>query len=124
MDSVENELHQPILQSKTATGESLISSSLEDVLSNTQLPYFRRLQSATWLELKTLFRLAAPAVIVYLVNNLTSMSTQILCGHLGNLQLAAASLGNNGIQIFAYGLMVKKKKIIIFIYLYTTSSFN
>lgn len=109
MDSVENELHQPILQSKTATGESLISSSLEDVLSNTQLPYFRRLQSATWLELKTLFRLAAPAVIVYLVNNLTSMSTQILCGHLGNLQLAAASLGNNGIQIFAYGLMVKKK---------------
>lgn len=106
MDSVENELHQPILQSKTATGESLISSSLEDVLSNTQLPYFRRLQSATWLELKTLFRLAAPAVIVYLVNNLTSMSTQILCGHLGNLQLAAASLGNNGIQIFAYGLML------------------
>ncbi|GMH15790.1 hypothetical protein Nepgr_017631 [Nepenthes gracilis] len=34
------------------------------------------------------------------------MSTQIFCGHLGNLELAAAALGNNGIQIFAYGLML------------------
>jgi MATE family multidrug resistance protein len=108
MESIENELHQPILESKTATVEPEgISSALEDVLSNTQLSYFRRHQSATWLELKTLFRLAAPAVVVYLVNNLTSMSTQIFCGHLGNLELAAASLGNNGIQIFAYGLMVR-----------------
>ncbi|XP_059436986.1 protein DETOXIFICATION 40-like [Corylus avellana] len=107
MESVENELHQPILESKAATVEpSVISNALEDVLSNTQLSYFRRHQSATWLELKTLSRLAAPAVIVYLVNNLTSMSTQILCGHLGNLELAAASLGYNGIQIFAYGLML------------------
>ncbi|XP_045803868.1 protein DETOXIFICATION 40-like [Trifolium pratense] len=35
-----------------------------------------------------------------------SMSTQILSGHLGTLELAAASLGNTGIQIFAYGLML------------------
>ncbi|XP_071721796.1 protein DETOXIFICATION 40-like [Rutidosis leptorrhynchoides] len=35
-----------------------------------------------------------------------SMSTQIMSGHLGNLELAAASLGNNGIQVFAYGLML------------------
>ncbi|CDP11781.1 unnamed protein product [Coffea canephora] len=34
------------------------------------------------------------------------MSTQIFSGHLGNLELAAASLGNTGIQIFAYGLML------------------
>ncbi|CAL5083234.1 unnamed protein product [Urochloa decumbens] len=30
----------------------------------------------------------------------------IVCGHLGNLELAAASLGNTGIQTFAYGLML------------------
>ncbi|VAH29546.1 unnamed protein product [Triticum turgidum subsp. durum] len=34
-----------------------------------------------------------------------SSATQIFCGQLGNVQLAAASLGNNGIQVFAYGLM-------------------
>lgn len=34
------------------------------------------------------------------------MSTQIFSGHLGNLELAAASLGNTGIQVFAYGLML------------------
>jgi MATE family multidrug resistance protein len=45
-------------------------------------------------------------VIVYLLNNVVSMSTQIFCGHLGNLELAAVSLGNTGIQMFAYGLMV------------------
>ncbi|XP_041023200.1 protein DETOXIFICATION 40-like isoform X2 [Juglans microcarpa x Juglans regia] len=105
MQSTDNEIHQPMLQTKKATPEP-VSSALEDVLSNTHLPYFRRLQSATWLELNTLFRLAAPAVVVYLLNNVTSMSTQIFCGHLGNLELAAASLGNNGIQIFAYGLML------------------
>ncbi|KAL5773331.1 hypothetical protein ACOSQ2_013255 [Xanthoceras sorbifolium] len=83
-----------------------ISSALEDVLSDTSLPYFHRLRKGTWLELKTLFRLAAPAITVYLLNNVVSMSTQIFCGHLGNLELAAASLGNTGIQVFAYGLML------------------
>ncbi|KAJ0443311.1 putative multi antimicrobial extrusion protein [Helianthus annuus] len=34
------------------------------------------------------------------------MSTQIFCGHLGNLELAAASLGNNGVQLFAFGVML------------------
>lgn len=105
MESIGNEIDQPILETKESTPET-VSSALEDILSSTHLPYFRRLQSATWLELNTLFRLAAPAVVVYLLNNVTSMSTQIFCGHLGNLELAAAALGNNGIQIFAYGLMV------------------
>ncbi|CAD6213428.1 unnamed protein product [Miscanthus lutarioriparius] len=43
---------------------------------------------------------------MYMINYLMSMSTQIFSGHLGNLELAAASLGNTGIQIFAYGLML------------------
>ncbi|PON84045.1 Multi antimicrobial extrusion protein [Trema orientale] len=104
------ELNEPILLSRkpssTSASPGPISSELEDTLSNSDLSYFHRLRLATCLELNTLFRLAAPAVIVYLLNNLTSMSTQIFCGHLGNLQLAAASLGNTGIQVFAYGLML------------------
>ncbi|XAR65636.1 hypothetical protein NMG60_11009809 [Bertholletia excelsa] len=83
-----------------------VSSELEEVMSDRTLPVFRRLQRATAIELKTLFYLAAPAIVVYLLNNVTSMATQIFCGHLGNLELAAASLGNNGIQVFAYGAML------------------
>ncbi|CAK7351185.1 unnamed protein product [Dovyalis caffra] len=81
------------------------SSELEKILTDTEAPCFKRIRSASWLELKLLFQLAAPAVIVYLLNNVVSMSTQIFCGHLGNLELAAVSLGNTGIQMFAYGLM-------------------
>ncbi|KAI9127720.1 hypothetical protein K1719_000713 [Acacia pycnantha] len=98
-----------LMEPKEASSEgpvATVSSELEDVLSNTELPYWRRLRSATWIELKTLYFLAGPAVVVYLLNNVTSMSTQIFCGHLGNLQLAAANLGNTGIQVFVYGVML------------------
>ncbi|TKY66966.1 TRANSPARENT TESTA protein 12 [Spatholobus suberectus] len=79
---------------------------LERILTNTNIPFRKRLGPATWVEFKLLFHLAAPAVIVYLINYVMSMSTQIFSGHLGNLELAAASLGNTGIQVFAYGLML------------------
>ncbi|KAG5234636.1 protein DETOXIFICATION [Salix suchowensis] len=82
------------------------STELEQILEDTEAPYFTRIRTASWVELKLLFHLAAPAVIVYLLNNVVSMSTQIFCGHLGNLELAAVSLGNTGIQMFAYGLML------------------
>lgn len=82
------------------------SVQLERVLSNTDVPFLKRLPEATWIEMKLLFRLAAPAAAVYLINYVMSMVTQIFSGHLGNLELAAASLGNNGIQTFAYGIMV------------------
>ncbi|KAH0943245.1 hypothetical protein HID58_002882 [Brassica napus] len=82
------------------------NGELERVLSDVETPLFHRLRKATMIESKLLFKLAAPAVIVYMINYLMSMSTQIFSGHLGNLELAAASLGNTGIQIFAYGLML------------------
>ncbi|CAK9187792.1 unnamed protein product [Ilex paraguariensis] len=81
------------------------SSELESVLSDTELPYLRRFQLASWIELKLMFRLAAPAVAVYLINTTLSMSTRIFSGHLGTLELAAATLGSL-IQLFSYGLML------------------
>lgn len=84
-----------------------VTSELEEVLTDTELPYLRSLGKATRIELKLLFRLAAPAIGMYLINNLMSLSTRSFAGHLGTLQLAAASLGNQGIQLFAYGLMVR-----------------
>ncbi|XP_057455819.1 protein DETOXIFICATION 40-like [Lotus japonicus] len=82
------------------------NGELERILSDMSVPLAQRYRSATWIELKLLFYLAVPAVIVYLINYVMSMSTQIFSGHLGNLELAAASLGNTGIQVFAYGLML------------------
>uniref|UniRef100_A0A1D1YE37 Protein TRANSPARENT TESTA 12 n=1 Tax=Anthurium amnicola TaxID=1678845 RepID=A0A1D1YE37_9ARAE len=82
------------------------SRELERILTEPGAPLVRRLWSATGIETRLLVRLAAPAVVVYMINYLMSMATQIFSGHLGNLELAAASLGNTGIQIFAYGLML------------------
>ncbi|KAL7606614.1 hypothetical protein Lser_V15G16669 [Lactuca serriola] len=84
----------------------VVSSELEHILSDTSLTSFQRYKKALSLELVSLFWLAAPTIVVYLLNNLTSISTQIFSGHLGNLQLAAATLGNNGVQIFAFGLLL------------------
>lgn len=83
------------------------SSALEKVLCNTSLPPLKRLWVASWIEIRLLFRLAAPAVMVYFINSFMSISTRIFSGHLGNLEFAAASLGNQGIQLFAYGLLVR-----------------
>lgn len=85
------------------------SGALESVLNDHSLPWARRTWLATLIEIRLLVKLAAPAVFVYMINYLMSMSTQIFSGHLGTLELAAASLGNTGIQIFAYGLMVRTR---------------
>ncbi|KAL5972655.1 Protein DETOXIFICATION 40 [Asimina triloba] len=94
----------PLLPQRT--GSHGPADRLERILNDTHLPFMTRLRYATWIELKLLFFLAGPAVVVYMINYIMSMSTQMFSGHLGNLELAAASLGNTGIQIFAYGLML------------------
>ncbi|XP_010510494.1 PREDICTED: protein DETOXIFICATION 40-like [Camelina sativa] len=102
-DGVDQALLQRQLSPKTTESSN---GELETVLSDVETPLFQRLRKATMIESKLLFNLAAPAVIVYMINYLMSMSTQIFSGHLGNLELAAASLGNTGIQVFAYGLLL------------------
>ncbi|KAF5205825.1 Detoxification-like protein [Thalictrum thalictroides] len=102
-------LQQPLIDSNESSSKNHheeTSHHLESILSNTELSVFDRTRLALCVELKLLIKLAAPAVVVYMINYLMSMSTQIMCGHLGNLELAAASLGNTGIQVFAYGLML------------------
>ncbi|OVA11478.1 Multi antimicrobial extrusion protein [Macleaya cordata] len=107
-DDEDEQSKQPIAQSHpdSSMGEHEVSDELEKILTNTEMRVFDRFLSATFIELKLLFFLAAPTVVVYMINYVMSMSTQIFSGHLGNLELAAASLGNTGIQVFAYGLML------------------
>ncbi|KAH7838953.1 hypothetical protein Vadar_033091 [Vaccinium darrowii] len=112
-DQLKNQAASSNSNNNNATESAPISSELEGVLSDTSLSGFQRLRRATVIELNILFKLAAPAIVVYLLNDVTSMATQIFCGHLGNLELAAASLGNNGIQIFAYGVMFLQAQSIV-----------
>ena len=83
------------------------SRELEAILADASKPWAWRAWEGARLELPLLLRVALPAVAVYMINFVMSMSTQIFCGQLGNLELAAASLGNTGIQSLAYGLMVR-----------------
>ncbi|PNX91710.1 protein TRANPARENT TESTA 12-like, partial [Trifolium pratense] len=106
----DHEIHQPLISTHDQSPPPSppppeLNSRLEEVLSNKQLPLLKRFLSATWIELKFLFPLAGPTIIVYVINNLMSTVTRAVAGHLGNLQLAAANLGNSGVQLFAYGLM-------------------
>ncbi|KAL5794078.1 hypothetical protein ACOSP7_002672 [Xanthoceras sorbifolium] len=103
--SQEHDIQQSLIQSsdKKLHGSD---GQLEAILSDTELPFLHRLRQATWIESKLLFHLAGPAIVVYMINYVMSMATQIFSGHLGNLELAAASLGNTGVQVFAYGLML------------------
>jgi MATE family multidrug resistance protein len=111
---VNKDIDEPLLAPRDIPTQQLSSfgskhesnGELERILSDTSVPFVKRYKHASWVEFKLLFYLAAPAILVYLVNNVMSMSSQIFCGHLGNLELAAASLGNTGIQVFAYGLML------------------
>lgn len=102
----ESDLDAKSLSPQTSEKNIELSSELESILCNKEVPLFRRLKKAAWVELKVLLHLAAPAIGVYMVGFGMSTSTQIISGHLGNLELAAASLGNNGIQMFAYGILV------------------
>ncbi|KAF3571558.1 hypothetical protein F2Q69_00060672 [Brassica cretica] len=94
-------LQQPLLEPT----KSEVDFRMESVLTDTHLPYLRRLYFAALIELKFLFNLAAPAIFVYVINNGMSMLTRIFAGRIGSMQLAAASLGNSGFNMFTFGLM-------------------
>ncbi|XP_031477887.1 protein DETOXIFICATION 40-like isoform X1 [Nymphaea colorata] len=106
------DMEEPLLVEQTTNGKPPVpaapswSAQLESILNDDGVPWLHRMRAATWVELRLLCNLAAPAVLVYMLNYVMSMATQIFSGHLGNLELAAASLGNTGIQVFAYGLML------------------
>ncbi|KAJ1700919.1 hypothetical protein LUZ63_000698 [Rhynchospora breviuscula] len=92
-----------VIQNDQAHGSS---GQLEAVLTDNAVPCFRRMQKATFIEMQLLMPLAAPAAVVYMMISVMSIASQTFCGHIGNLEFAAAALGNNGIQVFAYGLLL------------------
>ena len=62
------------------------------------IPWEKMMRDVLFLGSKLLWGLTLPAVVVYVVNYIMSIATQIFSSHLGNLELTAASLGNNKIS--------------------------
>ncbi|CAN6470784.1 unnamed protein product [Victoria cruziana] len=78
---------------------------LELVLSRTRLGC-RQLGAAAATESRSLWRLSAPAIIIMVFNYMLSFVSQMFAGHLGEVQLAGASIASVGIQGLAYGIML------------------
>ncbi|CAA7048579.1 unnamed protein product [Microthlaspi erraticum] len=94
------DLRRPLVEQKP-----LDDVGLESVLADGSLPYRRRMYLGACIEVKLLFRLALPAILVYLVNSGMGISARIFAGHLGGQELAAASIGNSCFSL-VYGLMM------------------
>ena len=94
------DLQRPLVEQKPPS-----DVGLESVLTESSLPYRKRVYLGACIEMKLLFRLALPAILVYIVNSGMSISARIFAGHLGGQELAAASIGNSCFSL-VYGLMV------------------
>ncbi|KAH9303385.1 hypothetical protein KI387_014968, partial [Taxus chinensis] len=57
-------------------------------------------------ESKKLWLFSGPAILVMVFNFLLSVVSQMFAGHLGELELAGASIANVGIQGFAYAVLI------------------
>lgn len=98
------EYQQPLLLSFPGNYEE--PEDLELVLSRTRLGC-RQLGAAAVTESRSLWRLSAPAIIIMVFNYMLSFVSQMFAGHLGEVQLAGASIASVGIQGLAYGIMVR-----------------
>lgn len=81
------------------------SALLEFMLSQENIPW-GRIAKAALIESKKLWILSGPSIVVSIFNFLLSAISQMFAGHLGELELAGASIASVGIQGLAYGIML------------------
>ncbi|CAN7118968.1 protein DETOXIFICATION 39 [Brassica rapa] len=106
IETAERILRQPLVDPTDSEPKPLRDvKSLESILTESSLPSRRRLYLGARIEMKLLFRLALPAILVYLLNSGMSISTRIFAGHIGSQELAAVSIGNSCFNL-VYGLML------------------
>ncbi|XP_058071530.1 protein DETOXIFICATION 41-like [Magnolia sinica] len=94
---------QPLLYFKSVVHAS--SDAIEGLLESEPLPCGWVTRVTVW-ESKVLWILSGSSIIVSIFNFMLSLSTQMMVGHLGALELAGASIANVGIQGLAYGIML------------------
>ncbi|KAF7060222.1 hypothetical protein CFC21_067024 [Triticum aestivum] len=83
-EAADSKLQSPLLTplQPTAGGHGA-GKQLESILNDESVPWVHRICAATMVEMRMLVPLAAPAVLVYMINYLMSMSTRIFSDHLG-----------------------------------------
>nr|AKC96391.1 multidrug and toxin compound extrusion protein [Pinus radiata] len=101
-------LVDPLIQHKDNNGlqkSEEQSILLEHLLSQENIPW-GRVAKAALIESKKLWILSGPSIIVSIFNFMLSAVSQMFAGHLGELELAGASIASVGIQGLAYGIML------------------
>lgn len=81
------------------------SAASEELLRREPVPFDVLSRLALW-EAGNLWRISWASILVTLFSFTLSLVTQMFVGHLGELELAGASITNIGIQGLAYGIMV------------------
>ncbi|GLJ22192.1 hypothetical protein SUGI_0417020 [Cryptomeria japonica] len=81
------------------------SSFIESLLSQESISWPGVLKASIF-ESKKLWILSGPSIIVSVFNYMLSAISQMFAGHLGELELAGASIASTGIQGLAYGIML------------------
>lgn len=104
--TVLTDLRRPLVVPVVSKRKPPTDIGLESILTESRLPFRRRVYLGACIEMKHLFRLALPAILVYIVNSGMGIAARIFAGHLGGKELAAASLGNSCFNL-VYGLMVR-----------------
>uniref|UniRef100_A0A0C9RWW2 Protein DETOXIFICATION n=1 Tax=Wollemia nobilis TaxID=56998 RepID=A0A0C9RWW2_9CONI len=105
-DNSRDNLAEPLIQNKEDDSKSEEESIfMEQLLSQERIPWSGIVRAAL-MESKKLWILSWAAVIVSIFNFMLSAISQMFAGHLGELELAGASIANVGIQGLAYGIML------------------
>jgi MATE family multidrug resistance protein len=81
------------------------SGASEVLLQQEPVPWGVLARLAAW-EAGNLWRISWASILTTLFSFTLSLVTQMFVGHLGELELAGASITNIGIQGLAYGVMV------------------
>uniref|UniRef100_A0A0D6QV27 Protein DETOXIFICATION n=1 Tax=Araucaria cunninghamii TaxID=56994 RepID=A0A0D6QV27_ARACU len=106
MENGTNDLAESLIKQKRREDASEEeSASIESLLSQESISW-PRIVKASLYECKKLWILSGPSIIVSVFNYMLSAVSQMFAGHLGELDLAGASIANTGIQGLAYGVML------------------
>ncbi|WCJ28908.1 MATE efflux family protein [Euphorbia peplus] len=84
---------------------NLSSEAIEELLTKRVIGILWWVRLVGW-ESRLLWSLSGASIIVSVFNFMLSFATQVFSGHLGDVELAGASIANVGIQGLAYGIML------------------